>query len=67
LDYTPISNRSKQENFNLRFLEKLVSSQGNKKEDIEKKKNNNKNNNKDVQVFGILKVTQTSVDIENLE
>jgi hypothetical protein len=64
LDYTPISKRSKQENFNPRFLEKLVSFEGNKKEDIDKKKNKK---NKDVQVFGILKATQTSVDIENLE
>jgi hypothetical protein len=63
LDYTPISKRSKQENFNSRFSEKLVSSQGNKKEDIDKKKKKKK---KDVQVFGILKATQTLVDIENL-
>jgi hypothetical protein len=62
LDYIPISKRSKQENFKSRFSEKLVSSQGNKKEDIDKKKKKKK----DVQVFGILKATQTLVDIENL-
>jgi hypothetical protein len=64
LDYIPISKRSKQENFKSRFSEKLVSSQGNKKEDIDKKKKKKKK--KDVQVFGILKATQTLVDIENL-
>jgi len=65
LDYIPISKRSKQENFKSRFSEKLVSSQGNKKEDIDKKKKKKKKK-KDVQVFGILKATQTLVDIENL-
>ncbi len=62
LDYTPILERSKQKKFDMGFWEKLASSQGNKKEDIDKKKKK-----KDVQVSSTLRVIQTLANIENLE
>jgi hypothetical protein len=42
-------------------LEKFVSSQANKKEDIDKRRKRKKN----VQVFGTLRATQTFANIEN--
>jgi hypothetical protein len=46
--------------FQFGIFKKLVSSQGNKKEDIDKRKKK-----KDVQVSSTLGVTQTPVDIES--
>jgi hypothetical protein len=45
------------------YLKNLASSQGNKKEDIDKRRKKKK----DVQVFNIPRATQTPANIENLE
>ncbi len=60
LDCILVSERSKWEKFDLRFLEKLASSQGNK-EDIDKKKKKKK----DVQVSSTPRAMQTPINIEN--
>ncbi len=61
LDCTSISERLEWKKFDLRFLEKFASSQGNKKEDIDKRKKKNK----DLQGSGIPWTTQTPTNIEN--
>jgi hypothetical protein len=62
LDYTPSSKKTKQEKFDLGYLEKLVSSQANK-EDINKRRKKKK----DVQVSSTPRASQTLVDFENLD
>jgi hypothetical protein len=53
--------KTKRKNFDLGYLEKLTSSQVNKKEDIDKRRKKKK----DAQVYSTLGATQTLVDFEN--
>ncbi len=66
LDYpsncTLVSKRSEQEKFDVGYLEKFASSQGNKKEDIDKRRKKKK----DVQVSNTLKAVQTPMTLRTL-
>jgi hypothetical protein len=59
-NYTFVLKRSKRGKLDPRFLEKLASSQGNKKEDIEKRKKN-------VEVLGIPKAMEVKAKMEQFE